>query len=122
MTLIDRVMLFLHNPAVVDYLAQCCVFHEDEQFPISVLDDPHCMKYSLELSLIAWYVLVLAACLTWSVLLQQVIDAADEVIKSIDRDELAKYLSQKSVPEDEEEEVCLMLQLPISNMKLDCII
>ena len=44
------------------------------------------------------------------------------MIKSIDRDELAKYLSQKSVPEDDEEEVCLMLLLPISNMKLDCII
>ncbi|XP_057527935.1 tripeptidyl-peptidase 2 isoform X1 [Amaranthus tricolor] len=35
---------------------------------------------------------------------EQVIDAAEEVIKSIDRDELAKYLSQKSVPEDDEEE------------------
>jgi len=37
--------------------------------------------------------------------LWQVIGAADEVIDSIDRDELAKYLSQKSVPEDEGEEV-----------------
>jgi len=37
--------------------------------------------------------------------LWQVIGAADEVIDSIDRDELAKYLSQKSVPEGEEEEV-----------------
>ncbi|KAL2920688.1 Tripeptidyl-peptidase 2 [Bienertia sinuspersici] len=36
--------------------------------------------------------------------LEEVIDAADEVIDSIDRDELAKYISQKSVPEDDEEE------------------
>lgn len=36
--------------------------------------------------------------------LEEVIGAADEVIDSIDRDELAKYLSQKSVPEDEGEE------------------
>ncbi|XP_021765110.1 tripeptidyl-peptidase 2-like [Chenopodium quinoa] len=36
--------------------------------------------------------------------LEEVIKAADEVIDSIDRDELAKYLSQKIVPEDEEEE------------------
>lgn len=40
--------------------------------------------------------------------LEQVIDAADEVIDSIDREELAKYLSQKSIPEDDEEEVCLI--------------
>ncbi|KNA22818.1 hypothetical protein SOVF_030530 [Spinacia oleracea] len=36
--------------------------------------------------------------------LEEVIDAADEVIDSIDRDELAKFLSQKTVPEDDEEE------------------
>ncbi|KAJ8437226.1 hypothetical protein Cgig2_012495 [Carnegiea gigantea] len=36
--------------------------------------------------------------------LEEVIGAADEVIDSIDRDELAKYLSQKSVPDDEGEE------------------
>ncbi|XP_074282195.1 tripeptidyl-peptidase 2 [Silene latifolia] len=36
--------------------------------------------------------------------LEEVISAADEVIDSIDRDELAKNLSQKSVPEDDEEE------------------
>ncbi|KMT16382.1 hypothetical protein BVRB_3g055270 [Beta vulgaris subsp. vulgaris] len=36
--------------------------------------------------------------------LEEVIDAADEVIDSIDREELAKYLSQKSIPEDDEEE------------------
>lgn len=35
----------------------------------------------------------------------QVIDAANEVIDSIDQDELAKYFSQKSDPEDEEAEV-----------------
>ncbi|KAL9240459.1 hypothetical protein vseg_014675 [Gypsophila vaccaria] len=36
--------------------------------------------------------------------LKEVIVAADEVIDSINTDELAKYLSQKSVPEDDEEE------------------
>ncbi|KAK9724622.1 hypothetical protein RND81_05G087400 [Saponaria officinalis] len=36
--------------------------------------------------------------------LEEVIVAADEVIDSINRDELAKYLAQKSVPEDDEEE------------------
>ncbi|KAH9603507.1 hypothetical protein KSS87_010023 [Heliosperma pusillum] len=36
--------------------------------------------------------------------LEEVISAADEVIDSIDRDELAKNLSQKSIPEDDEEE------------------
>lgn len=34
----------------------------------------------------------------------EVIDAANEVIDSIDRDELAKFLSLKSDPEDEEAE------------------
>lgn len=36
--------------------------------------------------------------------LEEIIDAADELIGSVDRDELAKYLSQKSPPEDDEEE------------------
>ena len=35
----------------------------------------------------------------------QVIDAADEIVKSIDREDLAKFLSLKSDPEDEEAEV-----------------
>lgn len=34
----------------------------------------------------------------------EVIDAANEVIDSIDRDELAKFFSLKSDPEDEEAE------------------
>lgn len=37
----------------------------------------------------------------------QVMDAADEVIDSIDKDELAKFFSLKSDPEDEETEVCI---------------
>lgn len=36
----------------------------------------------------------------------QVIEAADEVIDSIDMDELAKFFAFKSDPEDEEAEVC----------------
>lgn len=36
----------------------------------------------------------------------QVIDAANEVVDSIDRDELAKFFSLRSDPEDEEAEVC----------------
>lgn len=39
----------------------------------------------------------------------QVIDAANEIVDSIDRDELAKYLSHKSDPEDEEAEVCIFV-------------
>jgi tripeptidyl-peptidase-2 len=39
----------------------------------------------------------------------QVIDAANEVVDSIDRDELAKFYSLKSDPEDEEAEVCIIL-------------
>ncbi|GAB4858273.1 tripeptidyl-peptidase II Tpp2 [Ancistrocladus abbreviatus] len=35
---------------------------------------------------------------------KQVINAANEVVDSVDRDELAKYLSQKSDPEDDEAE------------------
>ncbi|XP_059629254.1 tripeptidyl-peptidase 2 isoform X2 [Cornus florida] len=35
---------------------------------------------------------------------EELIDAADEIVDSIDRDELAKYLSLKSDPEDEEAE------------------
>ncbi|KAK9291310.1 hypothetical protein L1049_019255 [Liquidambar formosana] len=35
---------------------------------------------------------------------EEVIDAANEIVDSIDRDELAKYLSHKSDPEDEEAE------------------
>lgn len=62
----------------------------------------------------------MAACLTFFMLLEQVIDAADEVIDSIDRDELAKYLSQKSVPEDDEEEVCLMSNVSALNLRVQC--
>lgn len=36
----------------------------------------------------------------------QVIEAADEVIDSIDVEELAKFFAFKSDPEDEEAEVC----------------
>lgn len=36
----------------------------------------------------------------------QIIGASDEVIDSIDRDELARYYSLKSDPEDEGAEVC----------------
>lgn len=36
----------------------------------------------------------------------QVIDAANEVVDSIDRDELAKFFSLRTDPEDEEAEVC----------------
>lgn len=39
----------------------------------------------------------------------QVIDSANEVVDSIDREELAKFLSLKSDPEDEEAEVCIIL-------------
>jgi tripeptidyl-peptidase-2 len=39
----------------------------------------------------------------------QVIDAANEVIGSIDKDELAKAFSLKTDPEDEEAEVCILL-------------
>lgn len=46
--------------------------------------------------------------LSLSVILQ-VIDAANEVVGSIDRDELAKYFSLKSDPEDEEAEVCFFV-------------
>lgn len=42
----------------------------------------------------------------------QVIDSANEVVDSIDREELAKFLSLKSDPEDEEAEVCIILLLP----------
>ena len=38
-----------------------------------------------------------------------VIDAANEVVCSIDRDELAKYFSLKSDPEDGEAEVCFFV-------------
>lgn len=37
----------------------------------------------------------------------QIIDAADEVADSVDKDELAKYFSVKSDPEDEGGEVCI---------------
>lgn len=44
----------------------------------------------------------------------QVIDAANEVIDSIDRDELAKFFSLKSDPDDEEAEVLLRLPVCLS--------
>jgi len=37
----------------------------------------------------------------------QVIDAANEVIDNIDKDELAKYFSMKSESEDEDAAVCI---------------
>lgn len=39
----------------------------------------------------------------------QIISAADEVVTSIDRDELAKYCALKSDPEDEAAEVSVYL-------------
>lgn len=38
-------------------------------------------------------------------LLLQVVNAADEIINSVNREELAKYFSQKSDPEDDSAEV-----------------
>lgn len=37
----------------------------------------------------------------------QVIGAANEVVDSVDRDELEKFILLKIDPEDEEEEVCI---------------
>lgn len=37
----------------------------------------------------------------------QIIDAADEVVDSVDKDEITKYFSVKSDPEDEGGEVCI---------------
>ena len=37
----------------------------------------------------------------------QVIETANEVIDSVDQDELAIFFSKKSDPEDEEVEVCI---------------
>lgn len=37
----------------------------------------------------------------------QIIEAANEVIDSIDKEELAKFFALKSDPEDEEAEVCI---------------
>lgn len=64
---------------------------------------PHCRKRKeiFETLFIFWV-------LSLSVILQ-VIDAANEVVGSIDRDELAKYFSLKSDPEDEEAEVCFFV-------------
>lgn len=45
----------------------------------------------------------------------QIIEAADEVINSIDRDELAKFLALKNDPEDEEAEVLSFLLLLFTN-------
>lgn len=42
----------------------------------------------------------------------QVVDAANDVIDSIDRDELAKYFSLKRDPEDDEAEVCTYAHSP----------
>ena len=42
---------------------------------------------------------------SYSLVFLQIIDAANEVILSIDVDELARFLLQKSEPEDEEAEV-----------------
>lgn len=39
----------------------------------------------------------------------QVINAANEVVDSIDKEELAKFFALKSDPEDEEAEVCILL-------------
>lgn len=44
----------------------------------------------------------------------QVISAANEVVDSIDRDELAKYFGIKSEPEDEEAEVCILYSSSLS--------
>lgn len=41
----------------------------------------------------------------------QVIEAANEVVDSVDQDELAKFFSQRIDPEDEETEVCIHVNL-----------
>lgn len=51
----------------------------------------------------------------------QVIDAANDVIDSVDKDELAKYFSLRSDPEDEEAEVPVLHQcLPYATLSYVC--
>lgn len=49
--------------------------------------------------------------------LLQIIDAADEVVDSVDKDELAKYFSVKNDPEDEGAEVRIYVASCFSQSK-----